>query len=252
MHGGRNARKEEAEVCGDDAHDAARSRACKASPEKAAWSSLSKFVADGSPRCRDFERQMSPRASLEAMPCCTEATPAKATPAKAPLRTLGKALLRKSWADLTDECSSSDGEGHCYAGSSTVMGTLKLSTDGQVEMLRAIVTPTPDDVDENIPKTKIPPEEKLETCADLQSFPEWTVGAENHLKQSCRPCIFFPKAVGCSSGRECRYCHFGHEPKVRYRRHKRHHQYTSPDTLESAMNGGEAFMIPSGLFSADA
>lgn len=122
--------------------------------------------------------------------------------------------------------------------------------------------------DENISKTEIPPEEKLETCADLQSFPEWTVGAENHLKQNCRPCIFFPKAVGCSSGRECRYCHFGHEPKVRYRRHKRNHQQThpqtpsdtsgtsigdtSPDTLESAMNGEEAFMIPSGLYSADA
>mmetsp|Transcript_35183 Transcript_35183/g.64246 ORF Transcript_35183/g.64246 Transcript_35183/m.64246 type:complete len:236 (+) Transcript_35183:102-809(+) len=54
-----------------------------------------------------------------------------------------------------------------------------------------------------------------------QVEPVPSVGSEGHNLGLCRPCIFFPKAVGCENGRNCAYCHLEHDSRARHRRHLR-------------------------------
>jgi len=54
----------------------------------------------------------------------------------------------------------------------------------------------------------------------VERGPAWSVGSLAHASGDCRPCIFFPKSVGCDNGRDCLYCHCDdHTPRVRHRRH---------------------------------
>jgi len=54
----------------------------------------------------------------------------------------------------------------------------------------------------------------------VERGPAWSVGSLAHASGDCRPCIFFPKLVGCDNGRDCLYCHCDdHTPRVRHRRH---------------------------------
>merc|ERR1719329_983766 len=40
-------------------------------------------------------------------------------------------------------------------------------------------------------------------------------GSELHASGACKPCNFFHKPGGCSSGQACEFCHFFHAPKSR-------------------------------------
>mmetsp|Transcript_19698 Transcript_19698/g.35655 ORF Transcript_19698/g.35655 Transcript_19698/m.35655 type:complete len:258 (+) Transcript_19698:100-873(+) len=41
---------------------------------------------------------------------------------------------------------------------------------------------------------------------DVRS-PTWSIGAELHDQDQCRPCAWYWKAVGCTGGIECQFCH---------------------------------------------
>jgi len=38
----------------------------------------------------------------------------------------------------------------------------------------------------------------------------WSVGSENHIEGTCRPCHYVHAARGCASGQDCTFCHLPH------------------------------------------
>jgi len=73
----------------------------------------------------------------------------------------------------------------------------------------------------------------------IRASPRWSVGSEAHLSGDCRPCIFFPKPVGCDNGRNCVYCHLDHPPRVRHRRHRPRRAGRKGGVLDTMAEAGE-------------
>jgi len=42
-----------------------------------------------------------------------------------------------------------------------------------------------------------------------------SIGAMKHAEGLCKPCLFFPMAIGCSSGITCQFCHMPHSRAMR-------------------------------------
>mmetsp|Transcript_49 Transcript_49/g.120 ORF Transcript_49/g.120 Transcript_49/m.120 type:complete len:324 (-) Transcript_49:197-1168(-) len=147
-------------------------------------------------------------------------------------------LPKKTWADLSEGWDDSDDDAWVSSHIS-LFSRPEQEADPAEHAVQKLVRPACGDSYDTIRWPRVHAEspsddERIWLAASSQNGSSqgsragsplpFSEGSELHSIGACRPCIFFPKQVGCHNGSECDYCHLDHASRIHHRRHRRRHR----------------------------